>query len=226
MTGRDPVNPHRASAMANRPMAARPPLQRRNWPRRAFLSVVCMLPLWVVRERYAPGCLGYDRTPKTVLTGPGRTAHSLPSTTDKPPPRRRSSWGRCLPRHCAHAARCSHLSRIGRRPLVSPPARDHCIAEAVREPVQLKGRCRGSAALLPEAKHQPRPARSGACPPHADDREQAAPHTHRASRAEHGSNSQGLPRRADAMSEAGVRRPGMGRVVRHECNRRGSTDLA
>ena len=48
-----------------------------------------------------------------------------------------------------------------------------------------------------------------------DDREQAAPHTHRAPRAEHGSNSQELPRRADAISKAGVRRLDTGRVVCH-----------
>ena len=53
----------------------------------------------------------------------------------------------------------------------------------------------------------------------ADDREQAAPHTHRAPRAEHGSDSQGLPRRADAISKAGVRRPDTGRVVRHDLDR-------
>ena len=49
----------------------------------------------------------------------------------------------------------------------------------------------------------------------AGDREQAAPHTHRVPRAEHGSNSQGLPRRADAISKAGVRRPDSGRLVCH-----------
>jgi hypothetical protein len=42
--------------------------------------------------------------------------------------------------------------------------------------------------------------------------------THRAPRAEHGSNSQGLPRRADAISKAGVRRPDTGRVVCHVSN--------
>ena len=78
-----------------------------------------------------------------------------------------------------------------------------------------RSRCRGAAALLPEAKHQPRPSDPVLAHLRADDREQAVPHTHRAPRAEHGSNSQELPRRADAISKAGVRRLDTGRVVCH-----------
>ena len=48
----------------------------------------------------------------------------------------------------------------------------------------------------------------------ADDREQAAPHTPRAAGGAWEQQS-GLPRRADAISKAGVRRPDTGRVVRH-----------
>ena len=43
-----------------------------------------------------------------------------------------------------------------------------------------RSRCRGAAALLPEAKHQPRPSDAVLAHLRADDREQAAPHTHRA----------------------------------------------
>ena len=78
-----------------------------------------------------------------------------------------------------------------------------------------RSRCRGAAALLPEAKHQPRPSDPVLAHLRADDREQAVPHTHRAPRAEHGSNSQELPRRADAISKACVRRLDTGRVVCH-----------
>jgi hypothetical protein len=37
-----------------------------------------------------------------------------------------------------------------------------------------------------------------------------------APRAEHARDSKGLPRRGDAISKAGVRRPDTGRVIRHE----------
>jgi len=82
-----------------------------------------------------------------------------------------------------------------------------------------RSRCRGAAALLPEAKHQPRPSDPVLAHLRADDREQAVAHTHRAPRAEHGSNSQELPRRADAISKAGVRRLDTGRVVCHGLSR-------
>ena len=105
--------------------------------------------------------------------------------------------------------------RSGRRPLdLSSGARP------LRRPARAgvgaaRSRRRGAAALLPEAKHQPRPGDPLLAHLRANDREQAAPQTHRAPRAEHGSNSQGLPRRADAISKSGVRRPDTGRVVRH-----------
>jgi hypothetical protein len=54
--------------------------------------------------------------------------------------------------------------------------------------------------------------------------EQAAPHTNRAPRAEHGSNCQGLPRGVDAISKAGVRRPDTGRVARHVSNHADEVD--
>jgi hypothetical protein len=94
-------------------------------------------------------------------------------------------------------------------------ARDRCIAGVVRESmrlevgVEVQQRCfqwQASAAAVDAVLAHLR----------ADDRGQAAPHTHRAPRAEHGSNSQGLPRRADAISKSGVRRLDTGRVVRHE----------
>ncbi len=69
--------------------------------------------------------------------------------------------------------------------------------------------------LLPIGKAAAAAQRSVLAHLRADDWEQAAAHTHRAPRAEHGSNSQGLPRRADAISKAGVRRLDTGRVVRH-----------
>jgi hypothetical protein len=86
--------------------------------------------------------------------------------------------------------------------------------------MQQKGSVEVTAALLPEAKHQPRPSDPVLAHLRAGDREQAAPHTHRAPRAEHARNSQGLPRRADAISKAGVRRPDIGRVVCHDQDRR------
>ena len=64
-----------------------------------------------------------------------------------------------------------------------------------------RGRCRGAVALLPETKQQPRPSDPVLAHPRADDREQAAPHRRRAPRAEHEANSQGRPRRADAISK-------------------------
>ena len=112
--------------------------------------------------------------------------------------------------------------RSRRGPLASSSGARRLIAGAVRESVQLEGQCRGAAALLPQ--HQPWPSDpvlahfawmtgSKRRPTHIARR-----------RAEHGSNSEGLPRRADAISKAGVRRPDTGRVVCHERTRqRGPT---
>ena len=105
--------------------------------------------------------------------------------------------------------------RNGRRALVSSSGARPLHRRGRARVGAARSRCRGAAALLPEAKHQPRPSDPVLAHLRADDREQAAPHTHRAPRAEHGSNSQGLPRRADAISKAGVRRLDTGRVVRH-----------
>ena len=97
-------------------------------------------------------------------------------------------------------------------------ARDRCIAGAVRESVQLEVGVEGSSAAS-RAKHQPRPSDPVLAHLRADDREQAAPHTNRAPRAEHGSNGQGLPRRADAILKAGVRRLDTGRALGHASSR-------
>jgi hypothetical protein len=105
--------------------------------------------------------------------------------------------------------------RIGRRPLVSSPGARPLHRRGRARVGAARSRCRGAAALLSEAKHQPRPSDPVLAHLRADDQEQAAPETQRAPRAEHGSNSQGLPRRADAISKAGVRWPDTGRVVRH-----------
>ena len=84
-----------------------------------------------------------------------------------------------------------------------------------------RGRCRGAPALLPEPKHQPRASDPVRAHLRADDREQAAPHTHRAPRGGGWEQQPGLPRRAEAISKAGVRRPDTGRAVRHGPRRRG-----
>ena len=113
----------------------------------------------------------------------------------------------------AGAADCRSLARAGTVPVgrlaselddddsSGRRARDGRIARAVREPVQLESWCRGAAALIPEAKQQPRPGDPVLAHLRADDREQAAPYTHRAPRAGHGSNSQGPPLRSDAISK-------------------------
>ncbi len=101
-------------------------------------------------------------------------------------------------------------------------ARDRCIAGAVRESVQLEVGVRAAAALLPEAKHQPRPSDPVLAHPRADDREQAAPHTHRAPRAEHGINSQGVatPRRCNLESRRPSARHGTRGSPRQRSRRR------
>jgi hypothetical protein len=113
-------------------------------------------------------------------------------------------------------------SWCGRRPLVSSSGARPLHRRGRARVGAARSRCRGAAALLSEAKHQPRPRDPVLAHLRADDREQAAPHTQRAPRVEHGSNSQGLPRRADAISKD-VRRPDTGSVVRHV---RSSADLS
>jgi hypothetical protein len=59
----------------------------------------------------------------------------------------------------------------------------------------------------------------------ADDREQAGPRTHVARRRRSmGATVTGLPRRADAISKAGVRLPDTGRVLRHVSNHADEVD--
>jgi hypothetical protein len=105
-----------------------------------------------------------------------------------------------------------------RRPVVASWARDHCIAAAVRESVQLRGRRRGAAPLLSETKHQPRPSDPVLADLRADDREHAR-RTHVACRggAWEQQSAAATPRRCNF--EAGVRRLDTGRVVRHERSR-------
>jgi hypothetical protein len=94
-------------------------------------------------------------------------------------------------------------------------ARDRYITGAVREAVQLEGgvevrqRCfqRQSISRGRAIQCLPTFARMT-----GSKRRQ---HTQRAPRSEHGSNSHRPPRRADAISKAGVRRLDTGRVVRH-----------
>jgi hypothetical protein len=114
-----------------------------------------------------------------------------------------------------HPRRPAPRSRNGRRALVSSSGARRLHRRGRARVGAARSRCRGAAALLSEAKHQPRRSDPVLAHLRADDREQAVPHTHRAPRAKHGSNSQGLPRRADAISKAGVRWPDTGRVVRH-----------
>lgn len=65
-------------------MAARPPLERRTWPRRVFLIVVCTVAplLCCAQALRAPGCLGYGRTPKTVSDRPRKQLTGV----HRPPP--------------------------------------------------------------------------------------------------------------------------------------------
>ena len=109
----------------------------------------------------------------------------------------------------------------GRRPLVSLSGARPLHRRGRARVGAARGRWRGAAALLSEAKHQPRRSDPVLAHLRVDDREQAAPHTHRAPRAGDGSNSQGPPRGADAISKAGVRRLDTGRVVRHDLDRQG-----
>ena len=158
---------------------------------------------------------------------PSRRRRSPPATADN---RACSPWpaGRQAPF-------CVLGSPLVREGFTSQPRRGALVSSSGARPLHRRGRarvgaarsrCRGPAALLPEAKHQPRPSDPVLAYFRADDRDQAAPHTHRAPRAEHGSNGQGLPRRADAISKAGVRRPDTGRVVRHERERQSRQDRA
>jgi len=100
---------------------------------------------------------------------------------------------------------------------------DDCIAVAVRESVQqLDVRVEVHQHCFPEAKHQWRPSHPVLAHHRPDDREQAAPHTRPAPRAEHGSNSQGLPCHPEAIPKAGVRRPDTERMLRHASDRQHS----
>ena len=125
----------------------------------------------------------------------------------------RPAW-RCAPFPGEHQPR----RRRGSQVLRTTSTRLVVGRETAESPGRCESRCSsksvsrcGSAAS--RGKASAAAERSSACPPSRDDPEQAAPHTHRAPRAEHGSNSQELPRRADAISKAGVRRPDTGRVV-------------
>jgi len=123
--------------------------------------------------------------------------------------------------HTPEGARIERPGRFpsGRRALVSSSGARPLHRRGGARVGAARSRCRGAAALLLEAKHQPRPSDPVLAHLRADDREQAVAHTHRAPRAEHGSNSQELPRRADAISKAGVRRLDTGRVVCHGLSR-------
>ena len=115
----------------------------------------------------------------------------------------------------SRSATCvGRLCRIGRRALVSSSGARPLHRRGRARVGAARSRCRGAAALLPEAKHQPRPCDPVLAHLRAMTRGKRR-RAHIAPRAEHGSNSHGLPRRADAISKAGVRRPDTGRVVRH-----------
>jgi hypothetical protein len=115
-----------------------------------------------------------------------------------------------------HQPEHAHLFPDGRRPIVSSSGARPLHRRGRARAGAARSRCRGAAALLSEAKHRPRPRiqclptfarmtgsnrRAHASPPAGGAWEQ---------------QSEGLPRRADAISKAGVRRPDTGRVVRHE----------
>ena len=73
--------------MANRPIAAGPPLERRNWPRRAFLSVVCMFaPFGLCASPTRASLFAIRPNAQNGFGRPERTAHGLPSTTAHKPP--------------------------------------------------------------------------------------------------------------------------------------------
>jgi hypothetical protein len=123
---------------------------------------------------------------------------------------------------------------LAHRPIRRTPAQNKASAEAWDTTTRLVGGARGPASpgpcesrwssksvsrcsrLLPEAKHHPRPSDPVLADLRVDDGEQAVPRMHRAPRAEHGSDSQGLPRRADAISKDVMSRVPVGASRRRE----------
>ena len=79
----------------------------------------------------------------------------------------------------SRSATCvGRLCRIGRRALVSSSGARPLHRRGRARVGAARSRCRGAAALLPEAKHQPRPCDPVLAHLRADDQGQAAPRTH------------------------------------------------
>ena len=132
------------------------------------------------------------------------------------PRRLASAPGLSLAWRSSHRPRRSRRCWMGRGPLVSPSGARPLHRRGRARVGAARSRCRGAAALLPEAKHQPR-----ACDPvlahlRADDQGQAAPRTHCAAGGAWGATVRGChaaPMQSREQASAGL---DTGRVVRHD----------